>query len=197
MCIRDRVDVDHWHIRVWASHSTFNFFCSKPIESVRMMARVVQLLWTTLPPPLSTHSTWRSLHCFRPSPAYTMEHSSKHTELSALLWREKEELRRRTVTISVWEKKKGEEDALWQFCGSQWQIIARETRVIFILCPVALIGLPIPSRGLRPDNIVLAVTGQDDHNVLRCRADILGTNSRLGVDNQLFISLPTVSKESV
>ena len=69
--------------------------------------------------------------------------------------------------------------------------------VIFILCPVALIGLPTPSRGLRPDNIVLVVTGSDDHNVLRCRADILGTNSRLGVDNQLFIYLPTVSKESV
>ena len=30
-----RVDVEHWHISVWASHSTF---CSKLIESVWMMA---------------------------------------------------------------------------------------------------------------------------------------------------------------
>ena len=73
------------------------------------------------------------------------------------------------------------------FCGSQWRIIAREARIFFILCPVALIGLPTPSRGLRPGNIVLVVTGLDDHNVLRCRADILGTNSRLGVDSHLSI----------
>ena len=45
-----KVDVDHWHIPVWAPHSTF---CSKLIESVRMMACVV---WLS---PLETNQ-WRS-----------------------------------------------------------------------------------------------------------------------------------------
>ena len=37
-----KVDVDHQHILVWASHSIFRF-CSMLIESVRMMACVVWL----------------------------------------------------------------------------------------------------------------------------------------------------------
>ena len=38
-----KVNTEHWHIPVWASHPTFHFVLSGLTESVRRMARVVWL----------------------------------------------------------------------------------------------------------------------------------------------------------